>query len=516
MGSLKDDLNQGAQELRETHISWVFLHENDVFKVKKPVDFGFVDFSTAQKRRAACLAEVELNRRLAPDVYLEVCPVTRVAGRHTIGGDGPTVDWAVRMKRLPDAARGDTLLAEDRLGSAQVDRLARAVADFHAAARVDSQTEKAGDPSAIEHAVRENFEQAHPVIDEYLSARQVAEIEAWQCGFVEQHRDLLQARVNERRVREGHGDLKLEHVYFTGQGLSIIDCIEFNEAFRYLDVCSDVAFLSMDLSGYGRVDLAERLISTYARRSNDYGMFALIDFYESFRAYIRGKVAALLARDRGVPHEVREMAERQARRYLLLALASERRSLLSPLVVATGGLIGSGKSTLADGLGLQLGGAVVASDPIRKHLLGVNELTEVASPAFQGGYGAETSERVYQRLFDNARAVVQSGRPVVLDASFRSRKHRLAARELARSLGVPFRFVECRASPEVCRARLTERRKGPHVSDGRPEILDAFAESWEPVLELSESEHLTVDSSGPAIHALRALESVLPVWPEHL
>lgn len=514
MGSLKDDLAQSAQELRETHISWVFLHEHDVYKVKKPVQFGFLDFSTLELRRRACVAEVELNRRLALDVYDSVVPVCCEHGHHTLGGTGTPVDWAVKMVRLPDAARGDAMLAENAFGIAHVDQVAARLAEFHARARCDSEIARQGEPEAIARAVRENFEQAHPAIEEYLGPHQVAEIETWQREFVARHEALLRARVQQGRIREGHGDLKLEHVYFTARGLSVIDCIEFNAAFRYLDVCSDVAFLAMDLSAHGRVDLAERLLSSYARASHDYDVFGLVDFYESYRAYVRGKVAALLARDPGAPLTVRSWADQQARHYFLLALASERRSLLDPMVVAVGGLMGSGKSTLSDGLSLQLGGAVVSSDPVRKHLLAVDERTPLTDAPFRGAYDPATSERVYTELLRRGRAVVESGRPVVLDASFRSRHERGRARALARSLGVPFCFVECRASREICRARLAQRVQNPHESDGRPEILDAFADGWERVDELSEDEYLAIDTSGSVGAGLDVLASRLPVWPE--
>lgn len=514
MSSLERDLAAAAKELRETHISWVFLHENDVYKVKKPVEFGFLDFSTSERRREACLKEVELNGRLAPGVYLDVVPVTEVAGRYALAGHGPVVDWAVHMRRLPDAARADVLLAERRFASTEADCVAAAVVNFHALARMDAATTAHGQPQAIARAVLDNLEQARAVVGDYLDRRQIDEIERWQVGFVEQHEDRFRARARAGRVREGHGDLKLEHVYIEGQRISIIDCIEFNEAFRCLDVCSDLAFLSMDLCGHGRVDLAERLVSTYARRGNDYGLYGLLDFYESFRAYVRGKVAALLARDRGAPLALRERAEQTARRYFLLALACERRPLLEPMVVAVGGLMGSGKSTLAASLGLELCGPVVGSDPVRKHLLGVDALSPVRADAFAGAYGAEMSERVYDALLDAARWVVDSRRPVVLDASFRSRKERQRARDLARDLGVPFRFVECQVPRELCRARLKRRAERPHVSDGRPEIFDAFAERWEPVDELGSSEHLVVDTSGPVADACRALRAALPIWPE--
>jgi uncharacterized protein len=515
MGEIQADLLSEEAELRETHISWVFLFPDVVLKVKKPVSFGFLDFSTVELRRLACEAEVALNRRLAPDVYLGVIPVTCSEGHHDFDGPGSVVDWAVRMKRLPDAASADVLLEQGRLGVDAIDRLGAAVARFHESARADEETKRCAEPSALARAVRENFEQAHPFIEDYLSRPQIEELETWQTEFIERNAPRLQERVATGRIREGHGDLKLEHVYVMSERLSIIDCIEFNDEFRYLDVCSDLAFLSMDLTAYGRADLAERLVSSYARSSNDYGLFGLIDFYEGFRAYVRGKVAALLARDHGSPLHVRTKAEKLARRYFLLALASARRSMLTPMVVAVGGLIASGKSTVSDRLGLQLGASVVSSDLVRKHLHGVGAHTSLAAASFSGAYDSNSSDRVYERVLENARAVVESGRPVVLDASFRTRRHRAQAQELARSLGVPFRFVECRAGLDTCRRRLEERGARPHQSDARADLLDTFARSWERIDEVPAAEHLVVQTDGTSSESWQALRDQLPVWPEH-
>ncbi len=341
-GSLVSDLLAPGIELIETHISWVFLAEREVWKVKKPVSLGFLDFSEPPQRRAACEAEVRLNRRLAAEVYRGVVPITRGrSGRHRFGGDGEPVDWAVHMHRLDETARADRRLADGRLGALEVERIAARLARFHAAARADAETAGYGSVEAIAGNVRENFAQTRDSAAAFLTPAQAAETEAWQLRFLEHNQHLFAERAAAGRVRDGHGDLRLEHVYMSAGGGSggdgdgeddggvvIVDCIEFNRRFRFADVAADVAFLAMDLSWQGRADLAERFLAAYAHRSGDYGLYPLIDFYESYRAWVRGKVAVLLAADPHAAAAVRDRAAAQARRYFLLALASERRALL--------------------------------------------------------------------------------------------------------------------------------------------------------------------------------------------
>ncbi len=280
-------------EVRETHISCVFLGDEQVFKIKKPVDLGFLDFRTIEARKRACDAEVTLNRRLAPDVYLGVVPVVRGRdGTFAFGGEGALVDWAVHMRRMPDTLRADVRLSEGRLDAASLDALARRLADFHREAPSSDEIGEYGLPAAIRTNVTENFAQARASIGEHLTPREAAEIEASQLEFLRRNEGLFEARVAAGRVRDGHGDLRLEHVYVGLDGaLTVLDCIEFNERFRFADVCADVAFLAMDLAWHGRADLAERFLASYARASGDYDLYALVDFYESYRAYVRGKVS---------------------------------------------------------------------------------------------------------------------------------------------------------------------------------------------------------------------------------
>lgn len=489
-------------ERLETHISRLYLTEDEVFKVKKPVNFGFLDFSTPELRHEACLAEVRLNRRLSPEVYLGVVPVSLASsGEPQFGGEGPAADWAVWMRRLPEDARGDRLLEAGKLEQPGIDAVAIRLARFHDECRSDAEARRYGELSVIEGNVRENFGQAGKALESYLTAGQVAELESWQLSFLRENAGLFEDRVRAGRVRDGHGDLRLEQFYLIDGKPVILDCIEFNDRFRYGDVCSDLAFLSMDLAFRGRVDLAERLLATYARESNDYDLFRLADFYESYRAFVRAKIAIFVK------------AARDARRYLLLALSGPRPPLGRPSLTAVGGLPASGKSTLADWLGGRLSAPIVESDRTRKHLAGVAPTASLGSAAFAGSYSAEFTERVYKELLGRADAVLASGRPAVLDANFPTARHREQARALARARGVPFRFVECQAPPALCLERLRRRESQPGISDARAGIFEELRARYEPVRELAEDERLRVDTSRPEEELHQAMEAALPLWP---
>jgi len=314
------------------------------------------------------------------------------------------------------------------------------------------------------------------------------------------------------KVRDGHGDLRLEHVYLR-PAPTIIDCIEFNERFRYGDVCSDIAFLTMDLARAGRVDLSERLLATYAAAADDFDLYGLVDFYEGYRAVVRGKVASLLVEDSGAPATTRQHARQLARRHYLLALASGREAVTKPVLLVVGGLIGSGKSTVAAGLSATLTAPVVATDRTRKHWLGVPPTTAVREREWSGSYSPHVSERIYAEVLRRAARVLGSGRPVIVDGSFRSREQRGRAHLLAQQLGVPFIFVECRTTPDECRARLRRRAEQANISDARVELFDEFVRRFEPVAEFEAQEHVVADTSQALASTLRDLSVRLPVWP---
>jgi aminoglycoside phosphotransferase family enzyme/predicted kinase len=476
-----------------------------------------LNFTTAERRKAACEAEVRLNRRLAPDVYESVVPITRDAsGTHAPGGGGEVVDYAVSMRTLSDDTRADVLLADGRFGVSEVERLAEHLAAFHASLDATvAEAEPFGTVEAIRRNVEENFAQAEGGIEASLSTREALEIRTQQELFLETRRALFARRVRTGKVRDGHGDLRLEHVYFESGGPpTVIDCIEFNDRFRYADVCADIAFLSMDLRRFGRADLAEQFLAAYARESGDYELYELVDFYEGYRAYVRGKVAALLAADRGADLDVREDAMKQARSFFLLSLLEGRKPVLSPVLVAVGGWIASGKSTVSERIGRLVTAPVISADRTRKNLAGVRPTDPVHETAWSGTYSDASTERVYAMVLERAEQVLASGRSVVLDASFRSKAMREAAGTLAKKHGVTFAFVECRAPAEECRRRLAERARAPSVSDGRLAIFDDFVARFEPTTELAPAEHFIVDTSEPAEASLQAVLTALPAWPE--
>ncbi len=503
----------------ETHISWVFLTPASAFKVKKPVDFGFLDFRAPEARKRACEAELRLNARLTRGVYRGLVPVRRGADGHLAfgEGEGDTVDWAVAMRRLPDARRADEMLRAGLLGAAEIDRIAARLAAFHQGPPADAAVSAYGSPEAIAALVEENFAQVGPALERYVSRDEAFELRRVPREILRRRRTVFERRVEAGRVRDGHGDLRLEHVYFDGEEQpQIIDCIEFNDRFRYGDVCSDVAFLSMDLAHFGAVDLAERLLAQYTRATNDFDLYDLVDFYEGYRAFVRGKIAHFVASDAAVPADARSAAEAQARGYFLLALSTERRALLAPQVVCVGGIIASGKSTLAEALSSEMSAPIVDADRTRKDMVGVRATEHVHDGAWSGAYDPAFTERVYAEVLRRARVVLGSGRPVILDASFRSARFREAARELARELGAPFCFLECTAPIDVVRARLIARAEGESVSDGRLEVLDDFVKRFEPVTELPPAEHLVIDTSAGLARELSRVRARVATWPRGL
>jgi aminoglycoside phosphotransferase family enzyme/predicted kinase len=487
-----------------THISWVFITDHDVWKVKRPVDYGFVDYTTLDRRRHFCDEEVRLNGRLAPNVYLGVVPVRLDrGGRHSFTSDGTVVDYAVRMRRLPETAGADSLLRRDQLTDDHLSRLAGRLAAFYAAS---PPAPGWGSHDVLRANIEENFTQVRPFIGRFVDAETFEAVGAWQLERLLRDARAFVTRQEQGRIRDGHGDLRLEHVYFDGHEPIVIDAIEFNERFRIADVAADVAFLAMELDAAARPDLAESFLAAFAMESADYDLYAVVDFYLSYRAWVRGKVAGFLAADPSTePGKAQRKAQEAGRLFALAHAYCQPRVGLRP-VVAVGGLIGAGKSTLAHSLGRSLRVPVIDSDRTRKALAGVRA-TDQASADF---YTEAFTRQAYEEVFRRAEVVLRSGRGVVLDATFRSRDLRLRARELAMRHERPFRFVEAVCDDATLRARLRARAAaGGSVSDATEELLERFRREFEPVTELSAAEHVRVRTTQPLPAQVEAVQSTL-------
>jgi uncharacterized protein len=479
MGNLVTDLSVG-RELIETHISWIFLGENDVYKVKKPVDLSFLDFTKLSERKRLCEVEVQLNQRLSHGVYLGVVPVVLTrAGTHQLGSIvGEVVDYAVHMRRLSADVRFDHLLTQGELSRTLVQQFAAHLAHFHAGCSTDPGLEQLGAPEAIRRNVDENFAQLGISVYTHLPRAQAVALPLMQRDFLEQHSSLFARRVLEGKVRDGHGDLRLEHVYAEPSGIQVLDCIEFNDRFRYADVCADLAFITMDLRHNGRPDLAEALVAAYAATTCDYELFANLNFYESYRAVVRAKVSHLaLANHSNVAHRLD--AGLEIRRYLIQAFDVLRGQERTPRIVAVGGLIASGKShTAAEASGL-LNCPVISTDRLRKHLYRIDPTKPLGNETFGGAYSEAATERTYALLLDSALHVLQSGRSVILDGTFKSSAERERVRDFCEANGTPFYFVECAADEGTLRRRLAQREQQSNVSDARESLLDDFMRRYQ-------------------------------------
>ena len=502
-------------EYFETWRSNVYMTATDVWKIKKPIQLGSLNYRSLAARERACTDELELNQTLAQDVYHDVVPVVKLSdGRRSIGGCGEVVDYALHMTRLPERDRLDERVRSGRLDDDAIRGVAHSIAAFHERAREIKSGARATLLAAIDLDPPSPLDLAHG--PEYPNAAIAAA--RWQRRFVEEHIALFERRAATRNIRDGHGDLGLEHIFMEDNGaVRIINRLEFDASLREVDVCADIASLSTDLAAAGRADLAEQVLAEYAGYANDFDLYSLIDFYSSLRASIRGKIEWFYADHFEAGPVVENERRACAERYFKLAAAAPRRSLLPPIVVAVGGLVASGKSTVARHLGHAIGAPVVSSDRTRDFLLGTRLTQDHHEVDWERAYEPGFGEKVYNEVMRRAGVVLRSGRAVVVDGCFRAASQRALAKQLAEDFGHPFLFVEARVSDEVCRARLHERS----VRDNEPEstwsdIAADLRSQWEPTGELPADQREVVDTALPLDHTARVLRARLPTWPEGL
>jgi uncharacterized protein len=465
-------------ELVETHISWVFLAGPFAYKVKKPVNFGFVDYSSLERRRHFCHEEVRLNRRLAPDVYLDVVPVSLWANSLRVEGAGEVVDYAVKMRRLPRERMLDHLLASGKVSVVDVERLARHIAAFHAQAGTGPQIDAFGSPTVIGLNWRENFEQVDPFVGRWLRHDQFARTYAFVHRELDRLAPLFEQRVRQGRIRDCHGDLRCESVWMDDAGgYQVFDCIEFNERFRYGDVASEVAFLASDLDWRGRPDLAWSWVEAYVAASGDEGLRAALPFYKCYRAFVRGKVEAL-AQQSVASVEGRCKHGRAAREHFELAEWYTLR--FPPTLFVTCGQVGSGKTTLARGAASILGLPLLSSDVVRKQLAGVDPRDRRPAQLDGGLYRPELVRSTYDELFRLAGDLLRRGQSVILDATFGRAAERQRAAQLARGAGAHFVILNVEAPDSVIYQRLLARSRGePTESDAGAEIFEQVKTRFE-------------------------------------
>jgi aminoglycoside phosphotransferase family enzyme/predicted kinase len=461
----------------QTHLSHVYLTPTRVYKLRKAVDLGFVDFSTRARRNADCRDELHLNRRLAPDVYLGVAPVEGRGARLRVGRldhDGRTAaarEHVVVMRRLPAGRDALSLLERGALQRAHVEAVAERLAAFHAEHGLGrpSPWSRRAWLARVQAPVHENLRLLQPGAGRLFPRASFEAVREAARGFAARHRGAFEARRREGRAVDGHGDVHLQHVWFeSGRSDPIlVDCIEFNPNLRRIDAAAEVAFLAMDLVYRRRPRLAAHFLAHYAAVADDYGLYSVVDYFVSYRAAVRAKVAQIAADDAGIAAAQRAAAKASTRRHVALAARALRARAPGAVVLITG-VVGTGKSTAAAVAADALEGVVIASDRVRR--------ARGAAPA----YTQAAKDRIYAGLLARAEPVVRSGRVAVLDATYERAVHRRAVFRWARAQGVRVWVVETRVRREVALARLARRQaRGRSLSDAGPErhakSLRAFA-----------------------------------------
>lgn len=471
-----------AVQVVQTHISVVFLAGEQVFKIKKPVDFGFLDFTTLKKREHFCRRELDLNRRLSPDIYLDVVPIIEANGQLRVGGpetEGyPVVEFAVHMKRLDESRLLSNLLPAGKVDTGTIERIADRIAAFHRGCETSEEITGIGGIEGVRFNTEENFQQVEPFIGNTVSRETFDLVAEYTRTFIDVNRDMLAARERDGWIRDGHGDLHSQHICLT-DSISIFDCIEFNERFRFADVLCDAAFLGMDLDRSGYRDLAGIFEDHYLSVMDLSQFRSLYNFYACYRAVVRGKVEGFRSADPSVPAAEAENAAENARSFFRLA-ADYARTLHPPTLFITCGAMGSGKSTLARAVANRFNVEVILSDVVRKELAGLDPSESREVPFGQDIYSSGFTLRTYQELHNRAAAVLTGGGSVVLDASYIDPGMRAEAVRTARSAGARALLIWINADRQTLLARLRQRRTGADVSDGREEILSQQLEALTP------------------------------------
>lgn len=485
----------------ETHISWVLLTGPYAYKIKKPVNFGFLDFTDLAARQHFCHEELRLNQRLTQGLYLEVLPISGSLEAPQLGGDGPAIEYALKMRQFPQSQLLGEVQARGELTTAHIDALAQQIASFHLVAPRVALEHPLGTPAAIMAPVTQNFEQARAMLSEKADLQQLDALQAWAESSFERLKPLLERRKAEGFIRECHGDIHLGNVTLLDGEVVLFDCIEFNEPFRLIDIASDAAFLAMDLEDRGLKPLARRFVSAWLEQTGDYAALELLNFYKAYRAMVRGKVSLFrLGQEQDAVQ--RAVILRQYRSYA--ALAESYSAIPSRFLAITHGVSAVGKSHVAMRLVEALGAIRLRSDVERKRLFGEQAVANQGQLS-TGIYSQDASAATYQRLHELADAALHAGFPVVIDATYLKHAPREAAWHVAEETGAPFLILDCQAPESVITSWLAQRQNaGQDPSDATLEVIQAQQASREALSAEEQAHSKRVDT-----HESASLDSLI-------
>jgi aminoglycoside phosphotransferase family enzyme/predicted kinase len=475
-------------EILETHISWVILTGTYAYKIKKPLDLGFLDFSTLELRKHFCEEEVRLNQRFAPQIYVDVLPIGGGPDQPKIGLE-PALDWAVRMHQFPADARLDRQVAKKLISVDELQTLAASIAKTHDQATVVPPDGIFGTADSVCKPTLDNFQSLKRDCPGPDLQHQLAELEVWNAAEIDRLRPVFRARLAHGRIRECHGDLHLANLVRFGDEILAFDCLEFNAALRWIDVISEVSFLVMDTLAHDRSDLAYAFLNRYLEDSGDYAGIALLPFYLVYRCLVRAKVAAVLHSQSPESSDLTPIT-----RYLNLASSLIKPSG-KPILIITHGLSGSGKTWLTDQLMLQLPAIRLRSDLERKRLHGLSSLQSSGSELADGIYSESASANTYNHLANLARTALSAGFSTIVDAAFLQLEQRSIFRALSEDLRIPFTILDCQANHETLRRRIAERSAGgTDASEADIEVLEQQLATEKKLIDCERQHVVRIDS----------------------
>ncbi len=487
-------------ELIETHISWIILTGNFAYKIKKPVDFGFLNFSTLEKRKNFCEQELILNRRLAPAIYLAVVAITGtqnnpVITTHNELFKGDAIEYAIKMAQFPQSAQLDNMLAAGELKAEQMDEIAEMVANFHQTVEVAGDAMAYGNKETISQPIKENFTQINEHLDTTPYADTLSALSMWSSSEFVKLKPVFEQRKANGFIRECHGDMHLRNMVWLNTGPSAFDCIEFNPQLRWIDVISEVAFLVMDLQDRQQYQLANRFLNVYLEVTGDYAGLSVLPYYLCYRALVRAKVNTLRLEQKKIPEEERKQIQVEFELYLKLATTYTQTSPAKLIIMR--GLSASGKSTVSQQLRETLGAIRIRSDVERKRLFDIDPGNSASSyntadKIDKGIYSAQASLQTYTKLAELASRIISAGYSVIVDAAFLKYEQRKPFQLLAKSLAVPYSIIDITADTDILRQRIKERKHD--VSDADLVVLEHQLTNWSPLYKDEMDAAISVDT----------------------
>lgn len=483
--------------LIQTHISFVLLTGEYVYKLKKSVNFGFLDYSSLESRRHFCQQELQMNQRGASEIYLAVLPISQQGETFELGSAANVVEYTLKMRQFPQENLWTSVFDRQELSESHLEELGRTVARFHAESPTDDYIQKFGRSDRIKAAIDGNYQATEKYIDRVQTRDRFEQTKEYTDRFFDQNRELFDQRIAQGKIRSCHGDLHLRNIATWHDKILLFDCIEFNEPFRLVDVMYDVAFVVMDLDARDRRDLANIFLNTYVEETGDWEGLQVLPLYLCRQAYVRAKVTSFLLDDPGISDEEKQQASENSQHYYQLAWDYTQPRQGRLLVMF--GLSGSGKSTVARWVAHHVGAIQIRSDAVRKHLAGI--------PLNQRGeetiYSEEMTRQTYDRVLELGRLLASKGWSVILDAKFDRSIWRKKAIELAIAENLPLQILHCQAPVSVMRDRLN--RRAGDIADATADLLDAQLAEAEPLDEIEQNYAIAIDTTQPLAAQLGGL-----------